>query len=149
MRLACGALLLAAVAACDLIESEPVSNPGVCRQTYEFGNYGCARVGGRVLNASGQPVAGANVRLSVAQGTESRAGELGLAVSRADGRYEVESIRYSPPSGQTNPDTVTMYLSVGLPGQAGPAAPDSVPVVVHFSPVGALAIVVQRDIQIP
>lgn len=148
MRFACGALLLAAVAACSVISPDDDNDPDLCPQT-EFGNYGCARVEGRVLSAAGEPVSGAFVALLAAG--EDR-GEYNVPVEKtgADGRFKLEVRRvYQPPQTPTVSDTATMKLRADLAVAGEGMVTDSVPVVMHFSPVGAPAIVVQRDIQLP
>ena len=65
-----GPFALAAVVSCSALTGDDErQNPALCPQTYEFGNYGCARVEGRVVDSSGRPVVGATIRLDPAEGT--------------------------------------------------------------------------------
>ena len=43
--------------------SEPLSTSGACQQTFEFGNFGCAIVRGRVIDQNDMPLAGVPVGL--------------------------------------------------------------------------------------
>jgi hypothetical protein len=61
----CAALVLIALACSS---TEPDVDPQGCPQTREFGNYGCARASGVVLDQAGDPVAGVHISLRPHEG---------------------------------------------------------------------------------
>src|SRR4051812_37399999 len=82
-------------------------NPDACPQTFEFGNFGCARVQGTVRNSAGQAIAGARVSLVPFEGDNSY--DFPVFDTNATGFYSLEIHRYGPPA-ITTADTVQMYL---------------------------------------
>lgn len=133
-----------ALAACGWLPTERV-DPDLCPQTYEFGNHGCARVEGRVLEPSGAPVVGAYVRLAPPE--DGSAGGYDTPVPRTDteGRFRIEIHRMSEQPRPVTPDTLTVYLRASW-AATRQAVRDSVPVLLHFAPVGAEAITTRADI---
>jgi hypothetical protein len=141
-RLLCylGLSAITVIAACS-----EGSGPGsdACPQTYEFGNFGCARVRGLVRNAAGEGVAGARVSL----GPPSEAPnffDAPFAETDATGLYSLEIHHYGPsPTGGS--DTVSMYLRAFLPSTGAPIG-DSMLVELRFAPVGEVPQVLEADI---
>ncbi|MEP7002878.1 MAG: hypothetical protein ABI969_20465, partial [bacterium] len=116
--------------AASLTEAEDSS---ICQQTYEFGNYGCGDVEGRIVNPAGAPVQGVRVNVS---GDASANGQSLSAngVTGNDGRYALRLTRYVLLSGTSRDSaTVSVWTGVG----ARPAL--STIVVAQFSDVGARA----------
>jgi hypothetical protein len=77
-----------ALAACDGATTE-IADPAFCQQTYEFGNFGCGDVRGRILDAQGQPILGAYA--TVTSTSKSPLGNPFAASARTDslGRYYI------------------------------------------------------------
>jgi hypothetical protein len=124
----------------------PRTDPRLCPQTYEFGNSGCVRVEGRVLGAQSERLHGVYVTL------RPRAPGEGLfntpvATTDAQGRFRLEAHRMVSPLQLPTPDTITMWLSGGRPGN--PVVADSVPVLLHVAAVGQPAITVAQDLVLP
>ncbi|HZN98181.1 MAG TPA: carboxypeptidase-like regulatory domain-containing protein [Gemmatimonadales bacterium] len=137
---------LAMIAACS-----DGSGPafGTCRQTGEFGNYGCAKVEGVARSPAGAPLAGVQVTLSAAENS----GAFDAPVDETDetGSYSLEMHDYGgSPSGGPTSDTVAANLyayhltdPLSTPSLGGP-----VPVQLTFVPLGELPEVVEVDITI-
>ncbi|MEO8620943.1 MAG: hypothetical protein ABI625_07750 [bacterium] len=106
-------------------------DPSVCPQTYEFGNYGCGDVEGRIVNPGGLPVQGIRVN---ARGDSSANGQSLSAYGMTDGngRYSLRLTRYFLVSG-TGRDSATVSVWTGAGGM--PAAATTV--VAQFADVGA------------
>lgn len=114
---------------------------GACRQTFEFGNTGCAEVRGRVVGAAGQTLAGISVvpwpvSTQAAFATDyamtDGAGQFRVRMSRMIGR---------PPEGGA-PDTLSVWIVAADPRSAGVGVPanvrDSVLTVVTVAAVGTV-----------
>jgi hypothetical protein len=152
MRMKRGRRFLRDVSLCSLIAviascsdgSEPVSDG--CPQTYEFGNYGCARIRGAVRNAAGEPLAGARVSLAPPSDVPNFY-DSPTADTDETGLYRLEIHNYGPPPSATSADTVAMYVRAFLPSTEAPIG-DSVLVDMIFAPVGAMPEMVEMDITI-
>ena len=102
---------LFATVSCD--SATAVEEFGACRQTHEFGNYGCAEVSGRVLGSQGQPLIGISVGprylaevgppLYDAMYVETNTGTLPFRVTR-----------YAPRKLLVVPDTFSLYVSAAV-----------------------------------
>ena len=134
----------------------------VCPQTFEFGNYGCVDLVGRVRRADGAPAVGASVGApDPAEGdSAARGAALGGGYPSVDatGRYRLRLTRYSPPAASqrtADADTLTVLIRAALP--PGPEVPSGVPgptvfarVRVTFRPVGQPARVYELpDLTLP
>lgn len=140
------AALLAA--ACDSPLRQ--DDEAVCPQTYEFANYGCARVAGIVTRTTGQPIAGVDIRLIPPADPARGAYDYAAAQTGADGRFRIEIRRTQQPSQLPVPDTVTMTLRA-TESVANAVYTAEIPVVVTVRPVGEQAVVTHQDLslQIP
>ena len=127
-------LLSASVAllACSASVTD-VGDPSICQQTYEFGNYGCGDVEGRVVNSAGVPAQG--VRVNV-RGDASAEGQSLSAngVTDSVGRYSLRLTRMFLVAG-TNRDSASVSVWTGV----GPMPTNVITVVARFSDVGARA----------
>jgi hypothetical protein len=129
--------------------SEPGS--GTCPQTYEFGNFGCARVEGVVRDAAGAPLGNVRVVLSLAEEVPNSF-DTPVHDTDATGAYALEihdygsDGRHAPP-----PDPVPMnlqaFLLTGSPEDPAPSS-DLIPVNLQFAPVGELPEVLEVNITI-
>jgi hypothetical protein len=139
---------LAMIAACS-----DGSGPafGTCPQTYEFGNFGCARVEGVVRDQTGTPLANARVTLTpVDEATNSF--DSPMHDTDSTGRYSLEIHDYGF-GGRTVPpaDPVPMNLRAFLLPESSEdliRASDVIPVNLKFAPVGELPEVLEMDITI-
>jgi hypothetical protein len=131
--------MLVALASCS---DGPGPNPDACPQTFEFGNYGCARVQGTVRNSAGQPIAGARMSLVPSEG--DNAYDFPIFDTDATGFYSLEIHRFGLPA-ITTADTVPMYLRALLLRNGLPIG-DSIIVQTIFVPVDAVPEVVAADI---
>jgi hypothetical protein len=133
------ALLLALVggAACsDASDSR-------CEQTYEFGNYGCADVVGRLVDRNDEPLGG------VEYGVVNRERELESrfntnvipATPDSLGNFRLRITRYLLIGPPTTPDTGSVWLIGSMrppfPGP-DPGIRDSVLVTLQFAPIGGV-----------
>ena len=130
----CAAALLALVPACDSATGlRPDAQP--CRQTYEFGNTGCAEIAGRVIDAQDQGRAGISVGpryLTGANGFNTP-----YATTDTAGRFRLRITRFAGMAPAAGPDTVSLYVHAADPRSAGLERPatlrDSVLVQVTIS----------------
>jgi hypothetical protein len=123
--------LLACLAAlsCSSVDNE---DPNACKQTFGFGNYGCADVTGTVVSASVAPLA--NVEVSAGGSTDPF--EHAEAISNATGQFSMRLLRRWVPTGN-GPDTVTTWFHTTVPASGGaPAYVDSSQIQVRFYPLG-------------
>jgi hypothetical protein len=136
------ATFLVGVASCHSI-GDPSS--AACEQTYEFGNYGCARVLVTLSPPSKPwPLYRVDVRLRAAE--MSMDATLAVADDPPLGEVPVTIVRWSrPPAGAA--DTMSVWvigkmLEIPSPIPVGVPLPtfaaDSVLRVLHFAPVGAV-----------
>jgi hypothetical protein len=115
-----------------------------CPQTFEFGNYGCARIQGTVRNAAGEPIQ--NARVSVGPPADVPNSYDSPSVDTdATGVYSLEIHQYGPPVTPKAADTVAMYLRAFLLSEGAPVG-DSLPVQMIFVPVGTVPDVTETDI---
>lgn len=121
---------------------------GACPQTYEFANFGCARVQGVVRDTAGNPIAQARVTVSPSDGV-SNTFDSPAHDTEASGVYSLEIHDYD--SGGPQPEPVLMsvraFLLTGSPENTAPVS-DVVPVNLKFAPVGELPEVQTVDITI-
>lgn len=128
---ACAVALAAFAAACA--DGTGVES-GVCVETREFKSRGCARVHGRVLAESGQPIAGADVTPEYLR--DRVCCNSVLTHSGADGAFSFLINYYDV---DAPPDTASIYVRVVYPmGEVRIA--DSVLVTVPFAPIGSRAV---------
>jgi hypothetical protein len=127
----------------------PMDAPGACRQTAEFGNYGCIAITGRVIGLRGQSLSGAYMSL----GESADGGQFGggFDTTDANGWYAIRRIRVltdRPPS-----DSVTIWVrgvrALITAGRAGPYYRDSVRVRVRVAPIGAIPVGTVVDLTLP
>ena len=124
-----------------------------CRQTGEFGNYGCARVAGRVVGSAGQPLPGVNMSLREQSSTPETAGCYNPSFRKTDasGRFRVELTRYCQRGAPNVPDTLTVVVYAArttfAPGER-PVA-DSATVVVTVARVGRVPPEPRLDFRLP
>lgn len=109
--------------------------PGLCRQSYEFGNSGCAEIAVRVVGRRGQPLRDVYVTAFNAVDPARRvvlAG--GYARPDSAGDYRLRLLRMS--RAPTLPrDTLSVWLRAVLPSPGGRLA-DSVVVRLEFMAIG-------------
>ena len=122
-------------------------DPSLCNQTYEFSNFGCARVTGVVTRPGGEPLGGVYVSLHALDESGFDRGEYNTpsTVTDADGRFSIEIKRYGSPAEIPSPDTLTARMQVARVYGHDVYRTD-IPVVLHFSPVGAKAVTVTKDV---
>ncbi len=128
--------------ACAVTE---VRETAACRQTYEFGNYGCAVAAGRVLDSLGQPVVGALVGPTPSE--DGIQFNTPYATTSADGSYSVKLTRF----GRGESDLVWVWLRASrIPTHVDSVGVrDSVRVQLRVSPVGAIPDTAVVDLVLP
>jgi hypothetical protein len=155
MRLQLGKRALHRIAQCAaaamLAACSDGSGPGfgTCPQTYEFGNFGCAKVEGVVRDVTGNPIAGARVSLTPAEDTPNTF-DSPMDNTDASGAYSLEIHDYGT-AGRDGPppEPVAMNLRAFLTtGEDPPPMSDLIPVSLEFAPVGELPEVLEVDITI-
>jgi hypothetical protein len=111
---------------------------GACRQTYEFGNYGCILIAGTVTVSNGPALSGTYV--SIGSGGDRGQFGGGFDTTIADGRYQLRAIRVLRDRGST--DSVTLWIHalrfVRSGTQPQPSFRDSSRVRVVVTPIGAI-----------
>lgn len=135
------ALLASTIVACG--NASPVEpEPALCQQTYEFGNFGCGELRGRVVTANGSPIIGAYIGASVVDAKFQGFSIYALSRSDSTGRYAMRMTWQSLGFNGVRPDTatVTVYAAAIAPG--APTRKDSVRVLARFDSVGSRAPVV-------
>jgi hypothetical protein len=138
--------LIALLAGCS---DSSDANPGSCPQTFEFGNFGCARVEGVVRDASGAPLAKARVGLTPAEGVPNTFNSPSDETDAA-GNYSLEIHDLGGEGEHPAPDPVPMNLRAALlTGESFAPTSDLVPVSLKFSAVGEVPEVAMVDITIP
>ena len=103
---------------------------------------GCARVEGRVLDGSADPIGNATVSFR-----PSGLGVLyqfAVTITGPNGRYALDVWRMSAAPA----DTVTVWVRAAFPFQVGGAPADSVQVHLHLAPPGAEPATVRQDVVI-
>jgi hypothetical protein len=144
LAVACGAMLW--TAGCEeMLAVADSDDPAACHQTYEFGNYGCARLV-VVVDAPPQPWPAAyrwDTRAVPAR--EGTGTDLSLVPNPAPGAVPLRLIRHEQPAPGTG-DSASVWVSarmledtraVGTPLPV--FAADSVLHVARFAPVGSTA----------
>jgi hypothetical protein len=125
---------------------------GGCPQTYEFGNFGCARVEGVVRDTAGTPIANASVVLLPADGVPNTFNSPARDTD-AHGNYSLEIKDYGGEGVHPLPEPVPMnlraYLLDPAVENAVVIASELVPVTLRFAPVGETPEVARVDITIP
>jgi hypothetical protein len=117
---------------CGAATTESV-DPSICRQTYEFGNYGCTQIEGRVVNRNGAPIPGVQV---AAKGTSLTGQSLfGYTATDTVGHYSFRLTRYVVLPGDG--DSATVNVRALIPFTSGTIPADSTVVTAHFADVGA------------
>lgn len=124
-------LLAAFLPSCD---SPTDVERGLCPQTYEFGNHGCAVVEGVVTDGEGDPVRGMIVGPA---GALRSCCDAPYVDSDEDGRYRFVVHWYAPVDGGAAP---TKLEDAWVLAQTPPlGAVDSVRTTLQFAPVGERA----------
>jgi hypothetical protein len=122
---------------------------GACRQTYEFGNYGCILIAGSVTVASAQSLSGTYV--SIGNGGDRGQFGGGFDTTTADGRYQLRAIRVLRDRGST--DSVTLWIhAVRIPRSGSPSQPslhDSSVVRLVVTPIGAVPSAAIVNLRLP
>lgn len=147
LSLVLAAIASAFVPACGVVDPEP--DPLLCRQTYEFGNFGCGRVVA-IVEAPPQPWPEYyrwDVRARPArEGTGAKAT---FPPDSKPGVIPLELTRVGPPVQGTG-DTASIWVSARMledprPVQMGVPLPvfaaDSVLHLIRFAPVGSRPVV--------
>lgn len=128
--------------------SEPLSTSGACQQTFEFGNFGCAIVRGRVIDQNDMPLAGVPVGLG--DGADSDDFSSGHVDTRADGSFETRLIRRNRLAGADS-DSASLWVRAAvrpdLP-QMESTIRDSVLIRVRVADVGAIPDTTTVDIRL-
>jgi hypothetical protein len=110
-----------------------LGDPSVCQQTYEFGNYGCADVEGRIVNQAGAPAQGVRVNVRGAVSADSQSLSA-YGTTDGAGQYKLRLTRYVLLPG-TSRDSATVSVWTGVGAMPNPA----LIVLARFSDVGAPA----------
>jgi hypothetical protein len=118
-------------------------DPDLCPQTFEFGNFGCARVAGTVRDGGGQPLGGVSVTLAPPVGG-TNAFDSPSARTGADGSFALEAHRFDQPAVLKGADTIPMYLRGALMEE--PTVRDSILLTVIVVPVDSIAQTVEADL---
>ncbi|MFN8580193.1 MAG: hypothetical protein U0163_04345 [Gemmatimonadaceae bacterium] len=106
---------------------------GICPQTHEFGNYGCARLVAVVTTAAGAP---AGIYLRAVPVDTVLAGEpAGYVSSFTDGSGMI-SMQLTWYTNPPKSNALPYRLFAMHPETAGPRAVDSTQVLLNFAPVG-------------
>jgi hypothetical protein len=114
--------------------TEPDVDPQGCPQTSEFGNFGCARANGVVLDQAGDPLTG--VRVSLRPHDEGGF-DVGTMETGSDGRFALEVHDFEgndPASGER--DTMTFVILAAFPVTTSILVRDSVIIDGELAPVG-------------
>ena len=124
------------------------TDPRICHQTYEFGNHGCARVVGRVLDRHGNAITDRAVDVVLRRvRRDSGITTVGVTQSDATGWFTTGVTLMDRPAG----DSISLLLRASVrqfgPGEASPAA-DSVEFAMLFGAVGAVAPVETVTVQL-
>lgn len=137
-----GVLLIGLFATVSCDSATAVEEFGACRQTHEFGNYGCAEVSGRVLGSQGQPLIGVSVGPRYLAEVGPPLYDAMYVETDAQGRFRFRVTRYAPRKLLVVPDTFSLYVSAAVRPNPGTGAPssvvDSVLVQVELAPIGAV-----------
>ncbi len=145
-------LACAVLASCSLAPDDSGDASDRCPQTYEFGNYGCAVIVGRLIGpdgraarAPGRPKSEISVSLTQLSAGAAIA-SYSLVIRDTTGRYQLWATRYFGPSPE-GPDTLTVQIQAvwwdSIPpnlreGESLPVlAADSVVHQIRLVPVGA------------
>ena len=135
------ALLSSAIVACG--GTSPVQpDPALCLQTYEFGNFGCGELRGRVVNANGSPIIGAYIGARVVDARFQGFSIFALSRSDSTGRYAMRMTWQSLGFNGVRPDTATVTVVAAVLSPGAPTRADSVRVLARFDSVGSRAPVV-------
>ena len=129
--LRCAALVLLGVGCSS---TEPDVDPQGCPQTREFGNYGCARASGVVLDQAGEPLAGVQVSL---RPHEESGFDVGATVTGSDGLFALEVHDFEGndlAAGER--DTLEFFVLATFPVTTSFLLQDSVTVAGELAPVG-------------
>lgn len=111
-----------------------------CQQSYEFGNYGCAEVTGRVLGSSGKPLSGVSVGPRFLSEPDAGMYNSPYVDTDSEGRFRFRIQRYAQRRNVPVPDTFSIYVRAAVrpPPAAGASSPavDSVLVQLELAPIG-------------
>jgi hypothetical protein len=128
-------------AGCGLVPTDSAED-GTCQQTYEFGNYGCARL---VVIVEGPPQPWPAVRRVDVRAVPAREGtgsDVALAPFPDTGAVPLGLIRWHAPAPGSG-DTASVWVSARMfddrSARLTPFAADSVLHVARFAPVGSRA----------
>jgi hypothetical protein len=140
-----GAVVLVGCASTTAVEEIA----GACRQTFEFGNYGCIVIVGTVTGPVGQQLSGTWVSIG-AGGDRVQFGG-GFDTTKSDGRYQLRAIRVVRDPGSS--DSVALWIhAVRIPRSAAPSAPtlrDSSLVRLSVTPIGAVPPATPVNLSLP
>jgi hypothetical protein len=132
--------------ACSAEAPTTVLDPSICQQTFEFGNFGCARIAGVLTGTAGQPVRFAHVVLNP-RPEDSGVYTVPTALTSSAGEYALEVQIMHP--GPVVGDTLTMVFSYAYRPGSESFVSGSVPVTVRFAHVGQPAWVTGLDLSVP
>jgi hypothetical protein len=127
----CAALVLLGLACSS---TEPDVDPQGCPQTREFGNFGCARATGVVVDQGGEPLAGVHVLL---RPHEADGIDVGGMETGSDGRFALEVHDFEGndlAAGER--DTMAFVILAAFPVTTSFLVRDSVIIDGELAPVG-------------
>lgn len=130
--------------------SDP-GDPRACRQTYEFGNYGCADIIGRVVGDAGQPLAGVSIGPRfLPDSVDAGSYNTVYTTTGADGRFTLRLHRFGRRRVIPAPDTLSLYIEATIPPMHGAisAASDSILVQAALAPIGQVPRPATAEIQL-
>jgi hypothetical protein len=120
----------------------------ICQQTYEFGNFGCARVVGRVLDRHGNVITDRFVNVLLRSAQRDGSTTLGITQTDTTGWFATGVTLMLPPAL----DSIDLLLRASVvqfgSEQASPAA-DSVEFTMPLGAVGAVAPVETVTVRLP
>ena len=134
------------IGSCHLLDSQDHVDTAICQQTYEFGNYGCARIV-VVVELTKTPLPLQYVFFVGANALRAGAGREAAIVGRpAIGRNHLQVIRFELPQPPVDTASFWIYgriLEIPPNHPAGQPLPvfaaDSIPFVLRFAQVGMRA----------
>ena len=148
---ACVVIVSAVIVACRGVTNAELRDDGRCPQTYEFGNFGCARVVA-LVRAPTEPLP-TRLRIEVSlypiRADAGWAGSIAMDSSVRAARVDATLMFRPLPSGV---DTASAWVVAHVRDPSAPSMPvlasDSVRHVLRFVPVGAIAIVDTVSLQL-
>lgn len=125
-----------------------------CEQTYEFGNYGCADVVGRMVDRNEEPLGGMEYGVVNREREFDSRFNTNVMPATPDslGNFRLRITRYLLSGPPTTPDTGSVWIigskRPAFPGPS-PGIRDSVLVTLQFAAIGAIPEPSQVTIRLP